>query len=57
MGYNSNIVIDCAPAGNQNDGTIVGTITAAADSPRYETSYYFDGIDSAIQVPYNATVF
>ena len=57
MGYDSNIELDCAPAGNQNDGTIVGTITAAADSPRYETSYYFDGIDSAIQVPYNATVF
>lgn len=41
LGYNSNIELDCAPAGNQNDGTIVGTITATADSPRYETSYYF----------------
>lgn len=43
MGYNSNIELDCAPAGNTYDGTIVGTITAAADSPKYETSYYFDG--------------
>lgn len=43
LGYNSNIELDCAPAGNQNDGTIVGTITAAADSPRYESSYYFNG--------------
>lgn len=43
MGYDSNIELDCAPAGNQNDGTIVGTIAATADSPRYETSYYFDG--------------
>lgn len=41
MGYDSNIELDCAPAGNQNDGTIVGTITAAADSSRYSTSYYF----------------
>ena len=40
MGYNSNIELDCAPAGNQNDGTIVGTITTAADSPRYETCAY-----------------
>lgn len=43
MGYDSDIELDCAPAGNQNDGTIVGTIATAADSPRYETSYYFDG--------------
>ena len=43
LGYNSDIELDCAPAGNQNDGTIVGTITAAADSPRYESSYYFNG--------------
>ena len=51
------IELDCAPAGNQNDGTIIGTIAAAADSPRYESSYFFDGVNSAIQVPYNATVF
>lgn len=36
-------VIDCAPAGNENDGTITGTITAAADSPRYEISYHYNG--------------
>ncbi len=57
MGYDSNIELDCAPAGNHNDGTIIGTITAVADSPRYETCYYFNGIDSAIQVPYNTTAW
>lgn len=50
LGYNSNIELDCAPAGNHNDGTLVGTITAVADSPRYETSYSFDGSSSGIEI-------
>lgn len=54
-GYASGIVYDCS--GYQNNGTEVGTITGSSDTPRYRSSYYFDGIDSAIQVPYNATVF
>lgn len=54
-GYASGIVYDCS--GYQNNGIEVGTITGSSDTPRYRSSYYFDGIDSAIQVPYNATVF
>lgn len=54
-GYASGIVYDCS--GYQNNGIEVGTITGSSDTPRYRSSYYFDGINSAIQVPYNATVF
>ena len=54
-GYASSIVYDCS--GYQNNGIEVGTITGSSDTPRYRSSEYFDGIDSAIQVPYNATVF
>lgn len=54
-GYASGTVYDCS--GYQNNGTEVGTITGSSDTPRYRSSEYFDGIDSAIQVPYNATVF
>ena len=46
---NNLIVYDCAPAGNTYDGIVVGTIVATADSPKYETSYYFDGT-SAINI-------
>lgn len=49
LGYNSNIELDCAPAGNQNDGTIIGTITAVADSPRYQSSYYLLNNGSCIR--------
>lgn len=55
LGYDSNIESDCS--GYKRDGIITGTLTAAADTPRYRTSYHFDGINSAIQVPYNAAVF
>lgn len=54
-GYASGIVYDCS--GYQNNGAEVGTITGSSDTPRYRSSEYFDGIDSAIQIPYNATVF
>lgn len=54
-GYASGTVYDCS--GYQNNGTEVGTITGSSDTPRYRSSEYFDGIDSAIQIPYNATVF
>lgn len=56
LGYNSDIELDCAPAGNQNDGTIVGTITAAADSPRYESSYQFVNSDGAIKIGNLSTI-
>lgn len=55
LGYDSNIESDCS--GYKRDGIITGTLSAAADTPRYRTSYHFDGINSAIQVPYNAAVF
>lgn len=54
-GYASGTVYDCS--GYQNNGTEIGTITGSSDTPRYRSSEYFDGIDSAIQIPYNATVF
>ena len=51
---NNTTIYDCS--GYQNNGTIVGTLTAAASSPRYDTSIHLNGTDNCIITPYNSIV-
>lgn len=44
----NNKVCDCS--GYKNNGTIIGTLTVASDSPRYNKSSVFDGTTSAIEI-------
>lgn len=44
-------IYDCSGYGN--DGTVIGSLTAAADSPRYKLATVFNGTDSAIKVTNN----
>lgn len=45
---NANIIYDSS--GYSNNGTIVGSLTAAAGSPRYDVATVFDGTNSTIKV-------
>lgn len=51
MGYNDGIEYDVS--GFCNNGTKIGTFSCSSDTSRYNTSYYFNGDDSAIQFPKN----
>ena len=51
---NSTIIYDCS--GYRNNGTIVGSLSAAAGSPRYQVCTHFNGIDNCIITPYNGIV-
>lgn len=51
LGYNGTTIYDSS--GYSNNGTIIGNLTAAAGSPRYEVATVFNGTDSAIKVTNN----
>ena len=49
LGLNNNEVYDCS--GFENNGTRVGTFSWTENTPRYNTSTVFNGVDNAIQTP------
>ena len=55
MGMNDGIEYDCS--GFENNGTRVGEFSCSTDTPRYMTSLFFNGTDSCIRVPFNATAW
>jgi len=44
-------------SGYGNDGILTGILETSNDTSKYQLSSFFNGIDTAIQIPYNATVW